>query len=122
MDNYPDGTSARDPRAPWNAPCTDHAEGLALMQVLGNDVELTTETLGEFLATVAEERQPLIVKTSVLVGPISTAELLKLMLDRRNTDAVIAAATRELASRYLDDAYTRKVIDSEMERVLGVSA
>lgn len=122
MDNYPPGTSASDPRAPWNAPCTDHAEGFALRQVCGEDVGLTTETLGEFLATVAEDRQPLIVKTDVLRGPISSAELLKLMLDRRNTDQMIAAATRELASRYLDDAYTRKVIDSELERVLGVSA
>lgn len=119
---YPDGTSARDPRAPWNEPDTSEAEGFAMMQVIGENADLTSETLGEFILDVDVKRQPLIVKTSVLVGPISTAELLKLMLDRRNTDAVIAAATRELASRYLDDDYTRRVIDSEMDRVLGVSA
>lgn len=126
MSYYPTGTYAADPRAPWNAPDTAQqdaeAKSFAVHQVIGDDVELTTETLGEFLGTVDEQRQPLLVKTEVLRGPISSAELLKLMLDRRNTDQMIAAATRELASRYLDDAYTRKVIDSEVDRFMGEPA
>lgn len=120
--NYPPGTSANDPRAPWNAPCTDAAEGHALRQVCGEDVELTAETLGEFIATVDETRSPMRTKTGVIRGQISSIELLALMLGGGHSDAVVAAATRELASRYLDCGYTRKVIDSEMERVMGVAA
>lgn len=122
MDNYPSGTWQGYPQAPWNAACTDDAEGFAHHQVCGADVNLTTETLGEFLADVDESRQPLLVKTDALRGPISSAELLKLMLDRRNPDQLIAAATRELASRYLADPYTRKVIDAEVERFMGEPA
>jgi hypothetical protein len=114
MSYYPTGTYAADPQAPWNAPDAAPAYEHAMRQVTGQDVSLTTETLGEFLATVNEQRHPLTVKTEVLRGPISTAELLSLMLDRRNSDQMLAAATRELASRYLNAAYTRRVIDSEV--------
>ena len=116
---YPPGVHADDPRAPWNAPDTDTAEGHALRQVCGDDVNATTQALGEFIAGVDGARLPVLSKTPLLRGPISSAELLKMMLDHRNTDAVIAAATRELAFRYLSDDYTRKVIDSEMERFMG---
>lgn len=116
---YPTGTWAGDPQAPWNAPCTDRAQGHAIRQVCGDDVELTTETLGEFIVKVDDKRLPLSTKTDHLRGPISTSELFKLMLDRRNTDAVIAAATRELATRYLDDKYTRSVIDDAVARFMG---
>ena len=116
---YPPGVSADDPRAPWNAPDTDNAYEHASRQVCGDDVRLTVETLGEFIACVDSTRLPVVTKTALLRGPISSAELLKMMLDHRNTDAVIAAATRELASRYLDDAYTRRVIDSAVERFQG---
>lgn len=116
MDNYPDGTSASDPRAPWNTPDTENASRYAHQKVTGQDLDLTTETLGEFLATVDDKRSDLLVKTDALVGPISSAELLCLMLDRRNTDQLIAAATRELATRYLDCGYTRSVIEAEIER------
>jgi hypothetical protein len=121
MSNYPTGTCAADPRAPWNAPDTADAERFAHQQVTGDDIGLTTETLGEFLYTVDEKRLPLQVKTEALRGPISSAELLKLMLDRRNTDQVIAAATRELASRYLDHDYTRRVVDNALERFMGAT-
>jgi hypothetical protein len=122
MSNYPTGTSALDPKAPWNAPDTVHADGIAYREVCGGNLELTTETLGEFLYATSETRTRLLTNTDVLCGPISTAELLSLMLDRRNTDVLIAAATRELASRYLDDGFTRKVIAAEVERVMGVAA
>ncbi len=116
---YPPGVSADDPRAPWNAPDTEPAEAHARRQVCGDDAALTSETLGEFIATVDGNRLPVVTKTDLLRGPISSTELLKMMLDHRNTDAVIAAATREISRRYLDDAYTRRVIDSAVERFQG---
>jgi hypothetical protein len=122
MDNYPDGTSASDPRAPWNTPDTEKAQGFAIRQVIGENAELTGETLAEFIGDVDAKRQPMLTKTPDLTGPISTAELLHLMLDRRNNDKVIAAATRELASRYLDCGYTRSVIEAEIERFTEVPA
>lgn len=122
MDNYPPGTWAGDPRAPWNEP--DHAEvrDHALRQVMGEDANLTSETLAEFVGDVDTKRQPMLTKTPELTGPISTAELLALMLDRRQSDTAIAAATRELTSRYLEDPYTRTVIEAQMERLQGATA
>ena len=120
MDNYPEGSD--NAQAPWNQTCTEHAKGLAIEQVLGGDIETTTGALSEFIATVGEERTNVLTKTPMLRGPISSAELLRLMLDRRNSDQIIAAATRELSSRYLDDRYTRKVVDNALDRFLGVTA
>lgn len=122
MDNYPPGTWAGDPTAPWNEPETDKAHGFAIRQVTGENANLTGETLAEFFGDLDGKREPLMVKTDVITGPISSAELLGLMLDRRNKDSVIAAATRELASRYLDCGYTRSVIDAEVERFMEVTA
>lgn len=120
--NYPDGTGWNDPLAPWNEPDTDKAIEFAFLQVTGENAELTGETLAEFIGDLDGKREPLMVKTDVITGPISSAELLALMLDRRNKDSVIAAATRELASRYLDCGYTRSVIDAEVERFMKVPA
>jgi hypothetical protein len=120
MSYYPTGTYAADPQAPWNAPCTDRAESMAVRELIGNDLESTSDCLVAFVSGITEHRTPLMVKTEVLQGPVSSAELLKLMLDRRNPDQMIAAATRELASRYLDDAYTRKVIDGMTDRFMEV--
>ena len=122
MHNYPDGTGWNDPAAPWNEPDTDKAQGFAIRQVTGDNADLTGETLAEFIGDLDGKRAPLIVKTDVLTGPISSVELLGLMLDRRNKDSVIAAATRELASRYLDCGYTRSVIDAEVQRFMEVPA
>lgn len=122
MHNYPDGTGWNDPLAPWNEPDTDKAQGFAIRQVIGENAELTGETLAEFIGDVDAKRTPMLTKTQELTGPISTAELLHLMLDRRNNDKVIAAATRELASRYLDCSYTRSVIEAEIERFTEVPA
>lgn len=113
---YPPGTYARDPQAPFNAPCTEAADAHAIRQVCGEDASLTAETLGEFIALVDDKRFPMSTKTDHLRGPISSAELIKVMFDRRNTDAVIAAATRELATRYLDDPHTRSVIEDMAAR------
>ena len=122
MHNYPDGTGWNDPAAPWNEPDTDKAREFAFLQVTGENAELTGQTLAEFVGDLNGKREPLMVKTNVLTGPISTPDLLALMLDRRNKDSVIAAATRELASRYLDCGYTRSVIDAEVQRFMEVPA
>lgn len=120
--NYPDGTGWNDPAAPWNEPDTDKASEFAFLQVTGENAELTGQTLAEFVGDLDCKREPLMVKTNVLAGPISSAELLGLMLDRRNKDSVIAAATRELATRYLDCGYTRSVIEAAIERFTEIPA
>lgn len=122
MHNYPDGTGWNDPDAPWNEPDTEKASEFAFLQVTGENAELTGATLAEFIGDLNGKREPLMVKTDAITGPISSAELLGLMLDRRNKDSVIAAATRELASRYLDCGYTRSVIESEIERFTEIPA
>ena len=91
---------------------SETADRFAFEQVTGGNAELTSETLGEFVSLIDEARAPLLVKSNLLLGPISSTELLKIMLNRRNTDAQIAAATRELATRYLDDDYTKRVISN----------
>ncbi len=121
-DNYPPGTGWNDPDAPWNEPDTDKAREFAFLQVTVENAELTGETLAEFIGDLDGKREPLMVKTDVITGPISSVELLGLMLDRRNKDSVIAAATRELATRYLDCGYTRSVIESEIERFTEIPA
>lgn len=118
MHNYPDGTGWNDPDAPWNEPDTEKASEFAFLQVTGENAELTGATLAEFIGDLNGKREPLMVKTDVITGPISSVELLGLMLDRRNKDSVIAAATRELASRYLDCGYTRSVIETEIQRLM----
>lgn len=120
MHNYPDGTGWNDPDAPWNEPDTEKASEFAFLQVTGANEELTGGTLAGFIGDLDGKREPLMVTTDAITGPISSSELLGLMLDRRNKDSVIAAATRELATRYLDCGYTRSVIEAEIERFTEV--
>ncbi len=115
MENYPEG--ADNSSAPWNAPCTDRAEGFAIEQVCGDNLDLTTDTFGQFMQGMDETHHPLLVKDSALRGPITAGALLKLMFNGRNSDRMIAAATRELTARYLADPYTRRVIESELSSV-----
>ena len=96
----------------------DWAQCWAVEQVIGDNVELTTETLCQFLPDLDEERQPLLTQSDWLRGPIGSSQLLQLMFNRRNTDHVIAAATRELAARYLSCDYTKRVIQDEFERAM----
>jgi len=96
-----------------NAQRSESADRFGFEQVAGGNAELTAETFGEFVSLIADERAPLLVKSTLLLGPISSSELLKIMFDRRNSDAQIAAATRELATRYLEDEDTKRVILSE---------
>jgi len=122
MSYYPEGTSAADPSAPWNAPDCDREHAEAVRHVCGVDIELTTETLTEFLADVGEKREPLLIKGSILRGPCSTAELLTLMLEQKASDACIAAAAREFSARYVANGYTQRVIDSRIDEIVEVSA
>lgn len=121
MENYPDGTSATDPHAPWNEKDFGHEYAEAVRHVCGVDIELTTETLTEFLAEVDEKREPLLTKGSVLRSPCSTAELLTLMLDQKTSDAYIAAAAREFAARYVANGYTQQVIDNRIDWIVEAS-
>jgi hypothetical protein len=118
--NYPDGVSATTPGAPWNEPDCEREYALAVRHVCGIDIELTTETLTEFLADVGEKREPLLIKGSILRGPCSTGELLTLMLEQKTSDAYIAAAAREFSARYVADAYTQRVIDNRIDQIAEV--
>lgn len=121
MSNYPSGTSERDPHAPWNAPNTESAEVWAVRQVTGDNCDLTTETFAEFIAKAGEEREPVQSKEArpYLCGPISNVELLMTMF-RSSDFAHCAAACFELRARFLADDYTRRVIDSEVDKGLAL--
>lgn len=114
--NYPEGSDNQF--APWNAPDTERAEIEGRRHVCGANLNLTLETLGEFIATVDESREHLLVKSMHLLGPISTAEIITLWLEKDLPDAFLAAAMRELKARYLDADYTKRVIDSEVDSVI----
>ena len=119
MSNYPAGTSESDPFAPWNAPDTERAEIEAKSHVCGDNLDLTVETLSEFIATIDGEREPRLVKSMHLLGPISSADLLKLWLGKDLPDAFLAAVVRELKARYLAAPYTQRVIDVEVDSVIA---
>lgn len=117
MDNYPPG-AANDPRAPYNQPDGDPALDWATEQVTGSDLDLTAETFTEYLCNVAPGRVAPLVATPVLTGPVGMDDLLKLLLQPGAPDAMVLAAVHELRARYLADAYTRRVIESQAERAI----
>lgn len=119
--NYPDGISATTKGAPWNEPDREREYAEAVRHVCGVDIELTTETLSEFLAEVDEKREPLLIKGSILRGPCSTAELITLILEKNTSDQYIAAAAREFAARYVANGYTQTVIDNRVEMIAEAS-
>lgn len=121
MSNYPPGTSASDPHAPWNAPDREREHAQAVAHICGVDIDLATETLCEFLADLTEKREPLLTKGSVLRGPCSTGELLSLLLDPKTSDAYTAAAAREFSARYLANGYTQTVISGRIEWISEAS-
>lgn len=88
----------------------DSIERWAHEQVTGADVSLTCELVQDFVQNMSASREP--VKTHVWswVGPISDYELIALMFNRRLLDSVIAEATREFATRYLDSDVTKAAI------------
>lgn len=115
--NYPEGSDNQF--APWNAPDTERAEIEAKSHVCGDNLNLTVETLSEFIATIDEEREPRLVKSMHLLGPISSGDLLKLWLGKDLPDAFLAAVVRELKARYLAAPYTQRVIDVEVDSVIA---
>lgn len=119
--NYPTGSDNQF--APWNAPCTDAAEGWALRQLTGDDCDLTSETFATFMESCGEEREPVISEKAkpYIVGPISNMDLFKTMA-RSDDYAHCAAATYELMARYLADDFTTKNFDSLVEQAAEVLA
>jgi hypothetical protein len=85
---------------PWCAPSTAAADLVALNDVTGGDFDITLETFSEFLAGASDN-----VARAVAV----------LLNEAANTDQ-IAQAARELRAMYLQDAYTKRVIDGLADR------
>jgi hypothetical protein len=88
----------------------DSIERWAHEQVTGADVSLTCELVQDFVQNMSASREP--VKTHVWswAGPISDYELIAIMSNRRHGDDLIAAATREFFTRYLDSDVTKAAI------------
>lgn len=89
-----------------------HAESIARWaheQVTGADVSLTCEALADFVQCMSSTREPMRTK-GWLKDPISDYELIAVMFNRRASDSVIADATRELVTRYLDADGTKAAI------------
>lgn len=108
--NLPPGVSYSDPAAPWNAPDETPAFQWAVDQVTGSDADLTCEVFGEWIANLDGSREGLIEKSAVLLGPISSTELLRLVLQGKH-DAMVLDAVRELRARYVADEYTGSAIN-----------
>jgi hypothetical protein len=87
----------------------DSIERWAHEQVTGADVSLTCELVQDFAQVMSSSREP--VKTKgMCVGPVSDYELIAVMSNRRAPDEVIAAATREFFTRYLDSDVTKAAV------------
>ena len=84
----------------------------ATERVSGQEASVTCEALADFLQCMTEERTPTDVAfaSSLLRSKASDYELIAIMFDRRASDLVIAAATRELARRFLDSDGTKAII------------
>jgi hypothetical protein len=83
---------------------------LAVEAVTGGDPAATCEALGDFVQCMSTEPS-YCVSSSTWVPPMkSDYQLIAIMFDRRASDMVIAAATRELARRYLDSDGTKAII------------
>lgn len=93
----------------------------AVAQVTGESTDLTVETFSEFVAKFDEEREHMLTGSTALRGPISNADLLKLVLRDpiRSASSIFMTldALAELRARYLADDYTQRVIASESDRV-----
>ena len=118
MSNYPIGTWAGDPQAPWNAPDPAPAYEHAIRQVTGDDADLTVETYGEWVASIDDKPQPLHT-IGAIRGPISNLALLSLTMRHTADDAVLAHAAREIRARYLADHYTGRVIAYRMDEYMA---
>jgi hypothetical protein len=93
----------------------------AVAAVCGTDADLTAETFSEFVVLACDdaERKPMLSKPAGWVlGPISSPELVSLLLTN-HSDAMLAAAVRELRARYLAADHTKAAIDNEVDRLMN---
>jgi hypothetical protein len=102
---------------------SEAATEFAQSQVLGENADLTAETFGEFVACFGEEREHMLTSATSLRGPISNAELFKLVMRDPMKSAgsifITLDALSELRARYLADDYTKRVIANESDRYMG---
>jgi hypothetical protein len=83
---------------------------LAVEMVTGGDPAATCEALGDFVQCMSSEPS-YCVSSSTWVPPMkSDYQLIAIMFDPRKSDASVAAATRELARRFLDSDGTKAII------------
>jgi hypothetical protein len=117
LSNIPPGTSDRDPLAPWNDNSPDVCPHTAIAEfaVTGGDGVHTKETFGDFLAAMDGERKPLTIKADLLTRTVSDLDLLEILLSEDRPARLMQAAL-ELRARYLDAAYTQRVIGQIAEQ------
>lgn len=101
-------------------PDEDDAGAWAVDQVCGADADLTTQTFGEFCNTSPNAREPLRTESAALLGPISSAELVCLLLNSKASDEMLGAVCREIRARYLADSFTQQNIEGQIGVYLGV--
>lgn len=83
---------------------------LAVEMVTGGDPAATCEALGDFVQCMSTERKNTVIRTWSQ-SMLSDYELIAIMFDREpRSDFIVAAATRELARRYLDSDGTKAII------------
>ena len=98
----------------------DDAQGWAIGQLCGEDADLTTQTFAVFCESSSNTREPLMTTSAALLGPISSADLIGLLLNDRASDEMLAAVCREVRARYLADSFTVQNIDGQIGYYLGV--
>lgn len=103
-------------------PDEDDARGWAIGQLCGDDRDLTTQTFAVFCESSSNAREPLLTTSAALLGPISSAELVCLLLSGKASDEMLAAACREVRARYLADSFTEQNIDGQIGYYMGVPA
>lgn len=102
-------------------PDEDDAGAWAVDQVCGADLDLTTQTFAEFCNTSSNAYEPLLTKSSALIGPARSSELIGLLLNARTSDEMLAAVAREVRARYLADSFTQQNIEGQIGVYLGVA-
>lgn len=99
----------------------DMAEGWAIGQLCGDDADLTTQTFAMFCDGSSNTREPLLTKSTALLGPISSADLIGLLLNGKASDEMLAAVCREVRARYLADDWTQQNIAGQIKVFTGVA-
>jgi hypothetical protein len=102
-------------------PDEDDAQEWATGQLCGGDPDLTTQTFAEFCNTSSNAREPLLTQSVALLGPISSAKLVCLLLNATVSDEMLGAVARELRARYLADDFTKQNIEGQIGVYLGVA-